>query len=215
MSEREATAIPFEPESATFSEVLRALAASGEERLTIGEIVESFGERAFGAIMLFVALLNLLPLPPGGTTITGAPLLILSAQLMLGSETLWLPQWMRRASASRSNFRNGLKKVLPWLEKAERLTRPRLAWAVSRPAERLIGLACFLLACVLVLPIWLGNLAPAVAIAVMSLALVQRDGALALVGWGVVAVAVGLLALAWGVIVAAFLNVWEWVATRF
>jgi len=203
-----------ERESATFSEVLQGLAAASPERLTIEEIVLAFGERAFGAVMLFVALLNLLPLPPGGTTVTGAPLLILSAQLMLGRETLWLPRWMCRAAVSRSNFRKGLKKALPWLQRAERLTRPRLLWAITGPAERLIGLACFLLSCVLVLPIFLGNVAPAVAITVMSLALVQRDGAVALAGWGVVAVAVSLLAVAWGVIVTGFVNAWEWVARR-
>ena len=204
-----------EPEGAPFSEVLRGLADAEDERLSIGEIVQAFGERAFGAIMLFIGLLNLLPLPPGGTTISGAPLLILSAQLMFGRDVLWLPRWMCRASVSRPNFRKGLKKALPWLERAERLTRPRVAWAVTGPAEQLIGLACFLLSCVLVLPIFLGNIAPAVAIVVMSLAIVQRDGLLALIGWGVVAVAVGLLVVAWGVIVAGFVSAYEWVVRRF
>ena len=204
-----------ERESARFSEVLRGLAEADGERLSVNEIVQAFGERGFGAIMLLVALLNLLPLPPGGTTITGAPLLILAFQMMLGRETVWLPRWMCRSAVHRSGFRRGLKRVLPGLEKAERLTRPRLSWAVTGPAERLIGLACFLLSCVLVLPIWLGNMAPAAAIAVLSLGLIQRDGALVLIGWGVVAVAVGLLVLAWSVIVATAVNTVQWLVERF
>ena len=204
-----------ERESARFSEVLRGLAEAEGDRLSIDEIVQAFGERGFGAIMLLVSLLNLLPLPPGSTTVTGAPLLILSFQMMLGRETVWLPRWMCRAAVSREGFRRGVKRVLPWLEKAERLTRPRLTWAVTGPAERLMGLACFLLSCVLVLPIWLGNMAPAAAIAALSLGLIQRDGVLVLIGWGVVAVAVGLLVLAWSVIVATAINSWQWLVTRF
>jgi hypothetical protein len=89
-----------------------------------------------------------------------------------------------------------------------------MSWALNGPAERLIGLACLLLSMVLVLPIWLGNMAPAAAIAVLSLGLVQRDGLVVLIGWGVVAVAVGLLVLAWSVIVATAINSWQWVAAR-
>jgi hypothetical protein len=211
MNQRLAT----ERESARFSEVLSGLAGADGERLSLAEIVHAFGERGFGAIMLLVSLLNLLPLPPGSTTVTGAPLLILGVQMMLGRDTVWLPRWLCRASVSREGFRQGLKRVLPWLEKAERLTRPRLSWAVTGPAERLIGLAIVLLSCVLVLPVWLGNLAPAAAIAVLSLGLVQRDGVLVLIGWGVVAVAVGLLVLAWSVIVGTAVNTYEWVLRRF
>ena len=49
--------------------------------------------------------------------------------------------------------------------------------------ERLIGAACLLLAVILVLPIPLGNLPPAVAICAFALGLLQRDGVAVLVGW--------------------------------
>ena len=208
-------AVLHEPEPARFSEVLRGLAEAPGERLSINDIVQVFGERAFGALMLFVGLLNLLPLPPGGTTVTGAPLLFLSFQLAVGRETLWLPRWMCRTSVSRAHYREGLEKALPWLERAERLTRPRLAWVTGDVGERLIGLACFLLSCVLVLPIFLGNIAPAIAIVLLSLGLIQRDGLMVLLGWFAVAVAVGLLVLAWSVIVATATGVLTWFVERF
>jgi len=172
-----------EDEALPFSQVLRRLGEDEAERVSVGDIVEAFGERAFGALMLCVGLLNLIPWPPGGTTITGSPLLFITAQLALGHEKLWLPKRLCRASFVRANFRSGVKRVLPTLERIERITRPRLSWAVGPVAERLIGTVCFLLTCILVLPIPGGNLLPALVVAGFAVGLVQRDGAVTLLGW--------------------------------
>ena len=199
-----------ENEALRFSDVLRALAAEKTEQMSVNDIVRAFGERAFGALMLTVGLLNVLPWPPGGTTIVGAPLLFITLQLAIGREQLWLPGWLCRASFSRSNFRSGLRRVEPWLLKAERLTKPRLPWAVTGPAERLIGIAGLLLTCVLVLPIPFGNFAPAITISVFAIGLVQRDGAAALLGWAATAVSVGILILAGSAILALFEHALGW-----
>jgi hypothetical protein len=172
-----------EDESLRFSQVLRRLADAPEERLSVHNLVEAFGERAFGALMLCVGLLNMLPWPPGGTTLIGAPLLFITAQLTIGRHTLWLPRRICAASFNRANFRAGLLKALPTLERIERLTKPRLSWAVGALAERLIGAVCFLLTLILVLPIPGGNFVPAAVIATFAVALVQRDGAVSLLAW--------------------------------
>ena len=179
-----------------FSQVLRNLAADDGDQLTINDVVRAFGERAFGALMLTVGLLNLLPWPPGGTTIVGAPLLFITLQLAIGREQLWLPKWICGASFSRANFRTGFKRVEPWLERAERLTKPRMLWAVTGASERLIGIAGLLLTCVLVLPIPFGNFAPAITISLFAIGLVQRDGAAALLGWVATAISAAILVLA-------------------
>lgn len=200
-----------ENETIRFSEVLRRLAEQPGGKLSVHEVVGAFGERAFGALMLFVGLLNLIPWPPGGTTIFGAPLLFITAQLAMGREVLWLPKWICRISFNRGNFRNGLGRILPTLEKVERLTKPRMPLFIGTVAERLIGVAALLLSCVLVLPIWGGNFAPAVAICVFAVALVQRDGLVAILGWAAVIVSVTVLALAARVIWALVQNAWAYV----
>jgi hypothetical protein len=196
------TDAPGENEALRFSQVLRGLGEEDSPRISIHDITRAFGERAFGALMLCVGLLNLIPWPPGGTTITGTPLLFITAQLAMGRDTLWLPKRICQASFDRGNFRSGLKRILPLLEKIERLTKPRLPWAVNSVAERLIGVVCCLLTCVLVLPIPGGNLIPALVVVAFAVALVQRDGAVALLGW------LGVAAF----VAAAFLlgrEVWE------
>ena len=50
--------------------------------------------------------------------------------------------------------------------------------------EYLLGLIILLLSIVLVLPVPLGNMLPALAVSVLSISLIQRDGLIALLGKG-------------------------------
>lgn len=195
--------LPGSRDHLSFSEILVNLGSAAGERLSVSEIVAAFGARALAAIMLLWALVNFLPLPPGGTTITGAPLLLLAMELAVGRQTLWLPQKMMRSSISRSTFRKSFGWLVPIVKLAERLSKPRLSWLTNRFNKSLIGFVCFLLSVVLVLPIPLGNIAPAITIALFSLGLMQRDGIVVIVGWLATAVSVGLLALVWNLVVAA------------
>ena len=61
--------------------------------------------------------------------------------------------------------------------------------------DRTIGAVCSLMALILILPIPLGNLLPALAIATLALSMVQRDGIIALIGHALAAVSVGVLVL--------------------
>ena len=195
-----------------FSDVIEALGRRAGPKLALGEVVEAFGDRAFGAVMLLFAIVNMLPWPPGGTTLTGAPLLFLSLELAWGRETLWLPGWVERATVSRATFRKLSARLLPLIRFSERLSRPRLTFLTGRFGQGLIGLACLFLSIVLVLPVWGGNLIPAVAIGFFSLGVMQRDGLAVILGWLTTAAAAAILVLAWRVIVAAATSGLEWIA---
>lgn len=194
----------------SFSRVLEGLGNREGEKLHLGEIVDAFGDRAFGAVMLFFAIVNMLPWPPGGTTLTGAPLLFLSLELAWGRERVWVPGWVERASVNRSTFRNLSRRFMPTIRLMERLSAPRLCFLTSRFGQGLIGLACLLLSAVLVLPIFGGNLIPAVAIGFFSLGVMQRDGLAVLLGWLTTAISVAVLFFAWKLIVASFRPSLEW-----
>lgn len=193
-----------------FSDVLAMLAARRAEKLCMGEIVEAFGDRAFGSVMFFFALINLLPWPPGGTTLTGAPLLLLSMELAWGRDSLWIPRWAERVSVNRATFRKLSGRLARPIRWSERLARPRLYFLTGGFGQGLIGLACLFLSAVLVLPIFGGNLIPAVAIALFSLGVMQRDGLAVLLGWLTTAIAVAILFLAWELIVAGFNQATDW-----
>jgi hypothetical protein len=194
-----------------FSDVLERIGAREGDRLHLGEVVEAFGERAFGAVMLLFAIINMLPWPPGGTTITGAPLLFLSMELAWGRESLWLPGWIERASVSRKTFRDLSGRFMKLIRFSEHLSRPRLSFLTGPFGQGLIGLACLFLSIVLVLPVWGGNLIPAVAIGFFALGVMQRDGLAVLLGWLTTAISAAIIVLAWRLIVAAFAGGWDWV----
>lgn len=180
------------------SEILTALAGDeSRQRISVGDLTEAMNLRAYGALMFIFAVPNALPTPPGTSTVLGAPLLFLAAQLLAGKEVPWLPRLISARSVSRADFAAVVSRAAPVLSRAERLLRPRLAFLTRPPFEQLVGLACLCLALILVLPIPLGNMAPAVAICIFSLALMERDGLAAGVGFAVgtasVAVASGVV----------------------
>jgi len=178
------------------SDVLRELAERPEPTLSVGELMERFGGRAMGALLLIFGLFCILPLPPGSTTLLGAPLVLLAPQLMFGAGAPWLPNRLRAQTIATADLRRGLPKVLRWLQRAEGLSRPRLLFLFGTWGQRAAGLVCTVLALVLILPIPLGNMLPAAAVSVLALALVQRDGALAIVGYGLAVLSGGVLVLA-------------------
>jgi hypothetical protein len=177
-----------------FSEVLQDLAAGDGERIAIADILTAFGDRAFGALMLVFAIPNVLPTPPGTSSVLGAPLLFITFQLMIGRPVLWLPRLITQRSVARADFARLVDRMVPWLAKAERLLRPRLSLLIGPVQDRFIGAACLLLAIILFMPIPFGNMVPALAISAFAIGLVERDGIAVSAGWAVSACAIGILA---------------------
>jgi hypothetical protein len=176
----------------SLSAVLDTLAQeSGRDRISVGELLSALGDRALGALLFIFAVPNVLPVPPGTSAILGAPLVFLAAQLMLGRPP-WLPSFVANRSMPHVDFARVVRRVVPWLQRAEKMLRPRLSPLALPPMEYAIGLVCLLLAVVLVLPVPLGNVLPALAISVLSLAVLERDGLWVLAGLGI-AISAGAL----------------------
>lgn len=180
------------------SDMLADIADEVDGGVTVGEIVEHLGRRAFGALLFVFSAPNWLPLPPGSSTFLGAPLVLFSPQLMIGVHSPWMPGFLARRRIPGRSLSAAFRRIIPWLKKVERLSRPRLTFLFGPVGDRLIGLVCFLLALVLLLPIPLGNMAPAAAIALLGLGMVQRDGVLAILGYLAAAISVGLLVIGAG-----------------
>lgn len=161
--------------------LMRIATKAGRERIFIRDLLAELDHRALAAMLFIFAVPNTIPVPPGVSGVLGAPLIFLAAQLMLGLKP-WLPKIISDRSFARTDFEKVLTKVGPWLQKAERLMQPRLGILAKPPAENLIGAVVLLLSIILFLPIPLGNMLPAIAICILALGLIERDGVWILIG---------------------------------
>jgi hypothetical protein len=158
------------------SQIFADLAAEASGPISVGAIRDALGDRSFAALLVLFAAINLLPFPPGATLIFGLPLILVSAQMVLGYRNAWLPRMLLDKSIDAERFRRSTIRLIPLLQRLERLVKPR-HWPFSRAAaDRVIGLVALVLAIAVTLPIPLGNWLPAFAIAVIGLALSERDG---------------------------------------
>ncbi|MGV9006865.1 MAG: exopolysaccharide biosynthesis protein [Brevundimonas sp.] len=195
----------------TLSEVIESLGYGDNPKLDLAEVVEGFGERAFGALMLMLALMSLLPWPPGGKAVFSVPIMLLSLELAVQRQTVWLPRWLLRVSVSREAYRKASGgRVLRSIRAIERLSRPRLPILTGEVADVITGIVCFVLAIMLALPVPLGDMLPALTIAIFGLAITQRDGLAVLIG-GIGTVICGVyVVLVWTTVIAIVSGVLNW-----
>lgn len=203
---------PIETVDHRLSATLARIAAKpGRDRIFIRDLLLELDHRAIAAMLFIFAVPNTIPVPPGVSGVLGAPLIFLAAQLMLGRPP-WLPRIIAERSFARTDFEKVVTKVGPWLQKAERLMRPRLEILAKPPAEYLIGALVLLLAIVLFLPIPLGNMLPAIAICILALGLIERDGLWVVVG---TVVSIASVVIVSGVIAAFAYAGWLAITTLF
>lgn len=175
------------------SVIFRQLSARDEASISIGEIRDALGDRSFAALLLLFAALNLLPLPIGSTLILGPPMVLVALQMALGYEAPWLPRWLTSRGISTQRFGKAAKRLIPLLEWLERFVRPRSWPFAPGTADRPIGLIALVMAIAVTLPIPLGNWLPSLSVAVIGLALGERDGLCLAAGCGIAVVALAII----------------------
>lgn len=187
------------------SELLLAIARAPGDRLTVDELLAGLGDRTFGLLLLVLAIINVLPQPPGGSVVFGLLLALIALQLLLGLGQPWVPGFIRRRSMSRAKFGAGLDRVLPALHRVERLCQPRVSWLTTGLFERLAGFAIVLFAVIITLPIpVIGNVLPGIAVAIIAIGLIEGDGLALLTGVGIGVAALTLIVGLFGAAAVAF-----------
>ena len=179
--------------AARVSELLEEVAKRSARKIKVAHVVETFGDRAFGALMFIFAAPLVLPMPPGVSAVLGAPLIFITAQWMLGRRTLWLPKALLEREMSMTDFRALAAKMAPYLARIERGLRPRLTFMYNPVGDRLVGLLCFVLSLIVFLPIPFGNMLPSFAIAAFAIGGAERDGLAAIIGWIFAVISIAVL----------------------
>lgn len=179
-----------------------ALRAHPGDAIRLGALVEPLHERAFGFLLLILALPNFVPVPIGIGGPMGVLVSLTGLQMLFGLDRPWLPRRVADYALKRSIAERVVSAGQPVLTRLERLCRPRLEALTRRPASRFSGLLLLVIGILLALPIPFTNWPIGALLLLYGVTLLERDGALLLVAWGLSLATIGTFASASGAILA-------------
>jgi hypothetical protein len=174
--------------SAPISQRLRSLVRSlPRTGITLSELIQRVGNDGLLILVALLTLVFLIPVSiPGVSTVFGAAILLISVSRLLRRD-LWIPSTLEHRVIGTRKLRPLLRKALSWLKKIEYVSRPnRMGWLAADGAMgTLNSMALILGAVLLMMPFGLipfSNTFPAVAILLLAIGLLQKDGVSVLLG---------------------------------
>lgn len=185
-----------------------AAAALHGERVSMQAMAQAHGHEAQGTLLLLMAMPCLLPVPGVGSVL-GLGMAALAAAMWRGHGVDCLPQRVADLHLPRHWAQRVLGLLATAYTLAGRHARARMGPLASAERRSLMAIVVGLMAFVIVLPIPFGNVMPALALMLIGVGLVFRDGLAVALGLATAALA---LCVAAGLIVAAWVLGSEWIA---
>lgn len=177
-----------------------AAAAITDERVSMRAMAQAHGPEAHGTLLLLLAMPCLLPVPGVGTVL-GLGMAALAVAMWRGHSATCLPQRVANLELPRDWAERVLIGLASAYALAGRHAKARLSHLAVSGRRSAMALAVGLMAVIVVMPIPFGNVLPALALMLIGLGLVFRDGVAVILGLlmsGVALVATtGLLLMAW------------------
>lgn len=170
---------------------------SGASSIRLGVLLSAVGRRSYGPLLLMIGLLAISPATvlPGMTSVVGAITLLIAGQMALGFKRPWLPRAALNICVPRQPFFRFLDEARPRMERMEgQWLRPRLEFLSAPPFVNLIAL-CAIAAALITFPLSLipfAPLAPGLAVVLLGLGMIARDGVWLLLGLAMTAGALWL-----------------------
>jgi hypothetical protein len=179
-------------------EQLEAAGGRGKE-ISLREVRDAIGRRAFAPLLLLVSLLGFTPLGgiPGVPTTLAAIVILIAGQVALSRRHLWAPAFLLDRQVERRRLQKSARALKPVARAVDKVIWPRLTFLTEPPWSAVIACACVLLALTVPpfefipfidLPLWGAMVA-------FSLALFAHDGVLAIIAFALTALGIVLAAM--------------------
>ena len=180
--------------------VLNALQRSAKgngAKVSVDEIIETFGPRSFGPLLLLCGLLGMTPVSgiPTVPSILGVIAVLIAGQMVFGRKAVWVPRFIGKLSVEAEKLTKAVKVSRKPAHVVDKVVCPRLLILTTPLADRLVAAACVLVA-LTIPPLELAPFAafvPALAIFAFGVGLVARDGLVVLIALILSAGALGLI----------------------
>ena len=176
-----------------------------QEKVKVQYFINAFEERAFGFLILIFCLPSCFPgLLPPLPSILAVPLAIISYQLMMDFPKPKLPKFIVNFSFKSKSISTVLDKSIWLFQKLEKAIKPRIPEVVDGFSERFMGFFLLVLSLSVAIPLPFTNFLPSVAMVFFALAIIEREGLFAIIGYiiGVIGIIVAISAVRlviWGV----------------
>ena len=168
------------------------------ETLSVGDLFQALGAASYTPLMILPALAVVSPLSgiPGFSSLCGLTIAVFAAQMIVRRHHVWAPGWLLRRQMRADRARRALawlRRPAGWIERA---ARPRIQWLVTPPLDMVPQFLCLVAG--LAMPFL--ELVPfsssllGASVILLSVAMLVRDGLLALVGMAPFAAAAGIIA---------------------
>ncbi len=198
-------ALAFDDHPKSTSERLAQIIADADgETITLGALLGELKERAFGVFILVLALPCCIPFLYVIPQIVAVPLLFVTGQLVVGRSAPWLPERFQRREIRIESLADLTRRAGPYLRFFEKVSRPRLSFLTRAPIDRLVGLFLLCFCVSILLPLPSTNTVPGIAVAIVALGFLERDGLLVMLGSALGAVWIGFLIFAGATIISFF-----------
>jgi hypothetical protein len=159
-------------------------------------------DRAFALLIVLLGLPNCLPMPPPIPLVCGLLLALVAIQIVFGRDAPWLPGHLMNRSLARVDVERAVGRAMPAFRKLERFSRPRMTFLDTPLSMRVMGAIILVLALgLLFAPPFVGQIPLGLAVCLVGLGLVERDG-LVIIG-GLILGSIGMV-LSLGFVYAIF-----------
>lgn len=123
-----------------------ALDHADGKRVSVDDMLSTFGSASFVPLLILPALLVMSPLGgvPGLSSLFGIVIVLIAGQRLIGRKSIWLPGVIRKRSIRREKASEAMKKVLPVTRFVDRHSHERLQFLFREPFSIVLPLACVL-----------------------------------------------------------------------
>ncbi|MBX2833441.1 MAG: exopolysaccharide biosynthesis protein, partial [Micavibrio sp.] len=125
--------------SDTLVDLEKSLPDEGD--ICVFDIAHKLEHRGIGLLLFIFALPAAIPLPGLGINfIIAIPLMVLTANQMLGLKHLWLPKRVGNRSIKRETLQGIFNGAMPYVKIVEKFAWPRLQFLTHQPFKMISGI---------------------------------------------------------------------------
>jgi hypothetical protein len=172
------------PSSAKVSDQLEGWLQSEGEK-TVATLIDLFEEKSFAILFVLLLGVSALPLPTGGAThVFEIIAMLLALQLIVGRNTIWLPQRWRALELAGDKQQRFLTSLMRFIRRLEKLSRRRLGFLFDhRLSNSIFGLLVLAgsLGAFLAPPFTGLDTLPSLGVVLLSLAVLLEDFAIVVI----------------------------------